>query len=84
MNIVTSIVLGPKSWAKVTTVSPPGRDSRDSRSSRLAEATQKALGTSAPLNCFWYIYLVPSPHLSNIYKIVFLKSFAVIIILSPF
>ena len=26
-------------------VSPPGRDSRDSHSSRLAEATEKALGT---------------------------------------
>ena len=28
-------------------VSSPGRDSRDLRSSRLAEATQKALGTNA-------------------------------------
>ena len=32
---------------KVLLVSSPGRDSRDSRSSRLAEATQKALGTNA-------------------------------------
>ena len=52
-------------------VSSPGRDSRDSRSSRLAEATQKALGTNALLHWFPYTYLVPSPHLSNIYKIVF-------------
>ena len=51
-------------------VSSPGRDSHDLRSSRLAEATQKALGTNALLNWFRYIYLVPSPHLSNIYKIV--------------
>ena len=29
-------------------VSSPGRDSRDIRSSRLAEATQKPLGTNAP------------------------------------
>ena len=28
-------------------VSPPGRNSRDSRSSHLAEATEKALGTIA-------------------------------------
>ena len=56
----------------ISLVSPPGRDSRDSRSSRLAEATQKALGTNALLNCFRYIYLFPSPDLSNIYKIVFL------------
>ena len=52
-------------------VSSPGRDSRDSRSSRLAEATQKALGTNALSNWFRCMYLVPSSHLSNIYKIVF-------------
>ena len=47
-----------KAWPKLTEeipvflgcpdiVSSPGGDSRDSRSSRLAEATQKALGTNA-------------------------------------
>ena len=40
-------------------VSPPGRDSRDSRSSFLTKATEKGLGTNAPSNCFRYIY--PSP-----------------------
>ena len=33
--------------ATETVVSSPGRDSRDIRSSRLAEATQKPLGTNA-------------------------------------
>ena len=39
----------------------------------LAEATKKVLGTNALLNFFWYIYLVPSPHISNIYNFVFLN-----------
>ena len=38
----TGIPLGPDSL-----VSSPGRDSRDIRSSRLAKATQKPLGTNA-------------------------------------
>ena len=38
----------------VNLVSSPGRDSRDIRSSRLEEATQKALGTNALLNWFRY------------------------------
>ena len=33
----------------------------------------KTVGYKRTLNWFRYIYLVPSPHLSNIYKIVFLN-----------
>ena len=33
----------------------------------------KTVGYKHTLNWFRYIYLVPSPHLSNIYKIVFLN-----------
>ena len=40
-------------------VSPPGRDSRNSRSSRLADATEKPLSTSALPNfsgiCIWFL-----------------------------
>ena len=54
----------------LTIVSPPGRDSRDSRSSRLEEATEKALGTIALQTgsgvCIWF--------LSHIY-LTFTKSF---------
>ena len=54
-------------------VSSPGRDSRDSRLSRLAEASQKALGTN------WFL-----PHIYPIFKKSFFKSLAIITILRPF
>ena len=59
-----------KMYSKSTVVSSPGRDSRDSRSSRLVEATQKALGTNALCtgSCIFIWFL---PH---IYPI-FTKSF---------
>ena len=64
-------------------VLPPGRDSRDSRSSRLVEATEKALGTL--LNCFQYMYLVPSiPHICPTFTKSFFKSCEVIIKLGLF
>ena len=62
------VALNVSAEATLLLVSPPGRDSRDSRSSRLAETTEKALGTIAPSNWFRCLYLVPSSHLSNIYS----------------
>ena len=55
---------------RLALVSSPGRDSRDSHSSRLAEATQKALGTNALCTgSRIFIWLLP-----HIYPI-FAKSF---------
>ena len=64
-------------------VSSPGRDSRDSRSSRLAEATQKALGTNALCTgsriLIWFL-----PHIYPIFTKSFFKSLEIITILRPF
>ena len=60
-------------------VSPPGRDLHDSHSSRLAEATEKALGTIALSNCFWCIIWF-LPQVYPRFTKSFLKSLAVIII----
>ena len=53
-------------------VSSPGRDSRDSRSSRLAEATQKALATNALCtgSCIFIWFL---PHIYPIFAKSFFK-----------
>ena len=66
-----------------TVVSSPGRDSRDSRSSRLAEATQKALGTNA-LCTGSRIFIWFLPHIYPIFTKSFFKSLAIITILHPF
>ena len=64
-------------------VSPRVRDSRDSRSSRLAEATEKALGTmhfqTVSSVCIWFF-----PHIYPTFTKSFFKSLVVIIILGPF
>ena len=43
-------------------VSSPGRDSHDSRSSGLAEATEKRWVESHFSNCFRCMHLVPTSH----------------------
>ena len=43
----------------------------------------KSVGYKCTLHWFPYIYLLSSPHLSNIYKIIF-KTLAIITILRPF
>ena len=76
MTPFTGAIKVPVRWVNQASelVSSPGRDSRDSRSSRLAEPTQKALGTNA-LCTGSRIFIWFLPH---IYPI-FTKSFFLII-----
>ena len=76
----------PETYTGNRLVSSPGRDSRDSRSSRLAEATQKALGTNV-LCTGSRIFIWFLPHIYPIFIDLqnrFFKSLAITTILRPF